>query len=116
MVHTALHAARLAEAKQISVEVLDIRVLTPLDTDSLMASVDKTGRLVTVHESSVFGGFGSELVATIASSDSLASLLSPPLRVGAPPTHHPSAPFWRHYTPLAEDILAAIEQSLTHEF
>ncbi len=116
MVHTALDAARLAEAKDISVEVLDIRVLAPLDTESLMTSVAKTGRLVTVHESPVFGGLGSDLVAAVTASDTLASLLAPPIRVGAPATHHPSPPFWKDFTPQADDILAAIEQSLTDAF
>ena len=116
MVKTALEAARLAEAKQISVEVLDLRVLAPLDTTGLLASVAKTGRLVTAHEAPVFGGIGGELVATVTASDVLESLLSPPIRVGAPPAHHPPAPFWQHYTPQATDILAAIERSMTHEF
>lgn len=64
-VFTALEAARLLEADEISAEVLDVRTLRPLDTDLILQSVSKTGRAVVVHEAPTFGGFAGEIVATI---------------------------------------------------
>ena len=64
-VHFALDAARKLEAEGVSVEVVDLRSLNPLDTDTIFASVRKTHRALVVHEDKVFGGFGGEVAAQI---------------------------------------------------
>src|SRR3990170_8555763 len=81
MVTTSLAAAKAAEEDGISLEVIDLRSLSPLDMDTLEASVLKTGRLVTVHEAPVFLGMGSELAARITERCFYA-LEAPVLRVG----------------------------------
>ena len=64
-VHFALEAARKLEAEGRSVEVIDLRSLSPLDTDTIFASVKQTHRALVVHEDKVFGGFGGEVAAQI---------------------------------------------------
>jgi 2-oxoisovalerate dehydrogenase E1 component len=64
-VHFALEAARKLEAEGRSVEVIDLRSLSPLDTETIFASVKKTHRALVVHEDKVFGGFGGEVAAQI---------------------------------------------------
>ena len=66
MVPTALAAAEELSKEGVSVEVVDPRTLRPLDTETLVASVSKTGRCVIVHEANTFGGFGGEIAATLA--------------------------------------------------
>jgi 2-oxoisovalerate dehydrogenase E1 component len=66
-VHFALDAAFKLEAEGRSVEVIDLRSLNPLDTETIFASVKKTHRALVVHEDKVFGGFGGEVAAQIAS-------------------------------------------------
>ena len=66
MVPTALAAAEVLSKEGVSVEVVDPRTLRPLDTETLVASVSKTGRCVIVHEANTFGGFGGEIAATLA--------------------------------------------------
>jgi len=66
MVHTALEAAKAAqEQHSISLEVIDIRSLVPLDVDTIAASAQKTGRIVVVHEAPQTCGFGAELVTQV---------------------------------------------------
>jgi pyruvate dehydrogenase E1 component beta subunit len=75
-------ADRLAkEGKEI--EVVDIRTLSPLDKDAIIASVKKTGKAVVVHEAVEFGGFGGEIVSVIADSEAFYRLDAPIKRVGA---------------------------------
>ena len=64
-VHFALEAARKLEAEGVGVEVVDLRSLNPLDTETIFASVRKTHRALVVHEDKVFGGFGGEVAAQV---------------------------------------------------
>jgi 2-oxoisovalerate dehydrogenase E1 component len=64
-VHFSLEAAEALAKEGIEVEVLDLRSLSPLDTDAIVKTVSKTHRALVVHEDKVFGGFGGELVAII---------------------------------------------------
>ena len=66
MLHQSLQAAKVLEAEGISVEVVDLRTLRPLDTETILASVKKTGRALIVHEANLFGGFGGEIAAILA--------------------------------------------------
>jgi len=64
-VHMCLEAAARLEAEGFNVEVIDLRSIVPLDVDSIVKSVKKTGRCLIVHEDKVFGGFGGELVSVV---------------------------------------------------
>jgi 2-oxoisovalerate dehydrogenase E1 component len=81
-VHFALEAAARLEEEGKSIEVLDLRSLSPLDTDAIVASVKKTHRVLIAHEDKVFGGFGGELAA-LAASECFAWLDAPVERVGS---------------------------------
>lgn len=88
---TALEAADHLEAHGLSVEVIDLRSLAPLDLDTILASVRKTHRLVIVHEAVLSGGFGAELVARVQEA-ALDELDAPILRVAAPHAPVPGSP------------------------
>ena len=81
-VQMSLEAAEKLAADGISVEVLDLRTLSPLDTEAIIATAKKTHRVVVVHEAVEFGGFGGEVVSTIADSDAFYYLDAPIKRVG----------------------------------
>ncbi len=82
-VHFALRAAaKLADEEGVQCEVLDLRSLRPLDTEAILATVRKTGRLLVAHEHPLFGGFGGE-IASIASEQAFRHLDAPPMRVGS---------------------------------
>jgi 2-oxoisovalerate dehydrogenase E1 component beta subunit len=66
MLHYTLDAAEVVAGEGIEVEVLDLRTLVPLDTATILASVEKTSKVLIVHEDTRTGGFGAELAATIA--------------------------------------------------
>ena len=80
-VNVAIAAASMLEADGISVEIIDLRTLKPWDREAVLTSVAKTGRLVVAHEAPVIGGFGSEVVATVAELGGYL-LETPPVRVG----------------------------------
>jgi 2-oxoisovalerate dehydrogenase E1 component len=82
MVQVALEAAELLARKGIDVEIVDPRTVVPLDTETVLESVSKTRRLVTVEESPIRGGFGAEVVARVAVA-AHGLLRSAPVRVGA---------------------------------
>ncbi|MEM2370527.1 MAG: pyruvate dehydrogenase complex E1 component subunit beta [Candidatus Bathyarchaeia archaeon] len=107
MVHEALRAAEILEKHNISAEVVDPRTLLPLDEDTILASVKKTGRLIIAHEAPVFGGFGGE-VAAIVAEKALGYLDAPIVRVGAPFAPVPfSPPLEQFYMPNKDKIVAA---------
>lgn len=90
-VHQALEAAEALAQEGISAEVWDVRSLVPFDRDGLRASLERTGRLLTVHEAVVRGGFGAEMAA-IAAEEMFDLLRAPVTRVGALATPHAYAP------------------------
>ncbi|MFM8622425.1 MAG: thiamine pyrophosphate-dependent enzyme [Holophagaceae bacterium] len=81
-VHFALEAAQVLESEGYSIEVIDLRSLSPLDEETILQSIEKTHRVVIAHEDKVFGGFGGELAALIASK-SFPWLDAPIERVGS---------------------------------
>ena len=91
MVQKCLNAAEQLAGKGISAEVLDLRTLSPLDTDAVLASVRKTGRAVIVHEAVQFAGFGGEISAMIM-EQAFDALKAPVRRVGAAFCPIPCAP------------------------
>ena len=90
MTHYCLEAAQQLEEDGVSVEVVDLRTLAPLDRDAILASVRKTGKAMVVHEDNLTGGFGAE-VAAIISEHAFDSLDGPVVRVAAPDI--PAMPF-----------------------
>ena len=82
MVQIALEAAAQLEAEGIDVEVIDPRTVAPLDGATILASIERTRRLVTVEEAPVRGGFGAEVVARVVGA-AHGVLRAPPVRVGA---------------------------------
>jgi len=81
-VFMALEAASILEETEVSVEVVDLRSLRPLDTQTILASVKKTGRVVVVHEAPQFGGFSGEIISQIvADFEAFQALKAPIARV-----------------------------------
>ena len=106
-VQVALQAAEDAQAQGISVEVIDLRTLVPLDVAALADSVTRTGRAVVVQESPLTAGFGAEVVATIQ-EEAFFSLQAPIRRVSAPDVPYPVQLLEEAYAPNAERVLEAI--------
>jgi pyruvate/2-oxoglutarate/acetoin dehydrogenase E1 component len=113
MVPRALAAAdRLAE-EGVSVEVVDPRTLRPLDTDTILASVRKTGRVVVVYEGVKTLGVGAEIAARIAESDALYHLQAPVVRLGGAECPIPyNRNLERAAVPQEEDVVQAVRQVL----
>jgi pyruvate dehydrogenase E1 component beta subunit len=112
-VATALQAAEQAETEGTSLEVVDLRTLSPLDVDTLVGSVRKTHRAVVVHEAPSFCGFGAEVAARI-SHDAFDSLEAPVARVAGLNAPYPPARFERLYLPDADAILQAVDSALEY--
>ena len=111
MVDRALGAARTLAEEGISAEVIDLRSVQPLDEDTILASVEKTGRLVIVHEAPVRGGFGGEIAAVVANKG-LGFLDAPIERVGAPWTPVPFGQLLVNaYVPKEDDIIRAVRNT-----
>ena len=108
MVYQCLQAAQtLAEEDGLQVEVLDLRSLTPLDHEAIIASVKHTNKVLIVHEDTRTGGIGAELSAILA-EDVFEYLDGPITRVAAPDTPFPYAPSLEAaYLPNAEKITTA---------
>ena len=107
LVHVALAAC---EASGIDAEVIDLRSLVPLDTDTIMASVQRTGRAVVAHEATRTSGFGAELVAQIQ-EDCFWHLEAPVERVTGWDTPYPHAFEW-DYFPGQKRMIAAMQRTL----
>jgi pyruvate dehydrogenase E1 component beta subunit len=99
------------EAEGISVEVIDLHTLSPLDSNGILRSVNKTGRAVVIHEAPRTGGFGGEIAAVIQER-ALYSLQAPVLRVTGPDTIFPLKRSESHYLPSVEQITAAARKTL----
>ena len=111
LVPTALDAAVAASDEGISIEVVDLRSLSPLDWGTIQASVAKTGRVVITHEASEFGGLGAELVSGITDR-CFFSLEAPPQRVTGFDVPYPPARLEEHFLPDLDRILDAVDRVL----
>ena len=110
MVHKALEAAENLAGRGISVEVVDLRTVYPLDVDTVLRSVEKTSRALVVYESNRFLGVGAEVAAALAER-AFEHLDAPVMRVAPPHTPVPfSPPLEDAYLPQVEDIEKAVEQ------
>ncbi|MGB3481851.1 MAG: alpha-ketoacid dehydrogenase subunit beta [Mycobacterium sp.] len=108
-VRVALDAATVAASEGRSVEVIDLRSLSPLDMDAMTASVRKTGRAVVVHEASTFAGLGAEIAASITER-CFTALEAPVQRVGSWNTPYPPARTEELYLPGIDRVLDAIDR------
>lgn len=113
MVHKALEAAKMLEKEGISVEVVDLRTLVPLDKGTITASVKKTGRVVVVSEDCKTAGVTAEIAAVIA-EEALDYLDAPIKRVAEPDTPIPfSPPLEKHVIPDENSIVEALRDTVT---
>ncbi|MDQ2650741.1 MAG: alpha-ketoacid dehydrogenase subunit beta [Actinomycetota bacterium] len=113
MVPTALDAAARAAEMGISVEVIDLRSLSPIDDATIFRSVTRTGRCVVAHEAWRTLGLGAELAARIT-EEAFYDLEAPVLRATGFDTPYPAAKIERHWLPGADRILDCVEQTLTY--
>jgi 2-oxoisovalerate dehydrogenase E1 component subunit beta len=109
MVKVALEAAAAAGQDGRSVEVIDLRSLSPVDMTAIAASVRRTGRCVIVHEAPVYSGLGAEIVARIT-EECFYSLEAPVLRVGGFSTPYPPSRVEDHYLPDLDRVLDAVDR------
>lgn len=108
-VHKALEAAAALD-REISLEVVDPRTLSPLDVDTILKSVEKTGRLLVVHEASEIGGIGAEIVRRVT-EEGFEFLNAPPKVLGAAHVPMPySPPLEDACLPQKEDIIGAAKE------
>ncbi|MCR6649021.1 MAG: alpha-ketoacid dehydrogenase subunit beta [Cellulomonas sp.] len=110
-VTTALKAAEAAATEGTSVEVVDLRTLSPLDTATVAASVRRTGRCVVVHEAPVMYGTGAEVAARIT-EECFFHLEAPVLRVGGFHVPYPVAKIEHDYLPGLDRVLDAVDRAL----
>lgn len=126
MVWKTMEAAEILKEKEgIEAEVIDMRVLSPLDPTILCESVKKTGRIVTVEEGPLYGGVngkplyggaGAYFLASIVTSESFFSLRSSPIQVGPPWSNFPPPAFWEDYIPQVEDIVWGIKNCVDYTY
>ena len=112
MVHEALAAAEELASEGSQIEIVDLRSVKPLDTDTVVASVARTGRLLCVGESWPWGGVTAEVIARVA-AEGFGLLDAPPQRLNAkdtPVPYHPS--LWAAHRPTARSIAAAARNLL----
>ncbi len=110
-VEVAVRAARNLAQQGLSVGVLDLRTLVPLDIDEIVAAVERTGRVIVVEEAVPTGGFAAEVIATI-NEYAFWSLEAPPVRVSGFDTPYPVGQLEDTYVPDARRIEAAVHRLL----
>src|SRR5690606_14403059 len=109
-VATALRAAAAAEQEGRSVEVVDLRSISPLDTATVVESVRRPGRCVVVHEAPTYLGSGAEVAARVT-EECFYSLEAPVLRVGGFHTPYPVAKIEHDYLPSLDRVLDAVDRA-----
>ena len=113
MLTETFSAADALQADGISCEVIDVATLKPLDADTILNSVAKTGRCIIAHEAPLSGGFGAEIAARLA-GEGLLHLLAPVERVAGWDTVMPLPRLEHHYMPGTERIVAAARRALEY--
>ena len=111
MVTTALQAAEAAAADGRSLEVVDLRSLSPLDLPTVLESVRRTRRAVVVHEAPSYVGLGAELAARL-SEELYYEMEAPVLRVTGYDTPYPPSRLEEEYLPDLDRVLHAVDRSL----
>lgn len=110
-VSVAMDAALAAEDDGISLEIIDLRSLSPVDYRTVAASVRKTGRMIVTHEAGGEAGVGAEVIASITEL-CFSSLEAPPLRVTGHDIPYPPAKLERHHLPDLDRLLDAVDRVL----
>jgi 2-oxoisovalerate dehydrogenase E1 component beta subunit len=110
LVRTCVEAAIAAREDGRSVEVIDLRSLSPLDMATITASVTRTGRCVVAHEAPVYAGLGAEIAARVT-EQCFYHLEAPVARVGGFATPYPAARSEDHYLPDLDRILHAVDRT-----
>ncbi len=110
MVKTCAEAAVAAREDGRSLEVIDLRSLSPIDFPAVLASVRRTGRCVVVHEAPVSGGLGAQIAARVT-EECFYQLEAPVLRVGAFSTPYPPSRLEDHYLPDLDRVLDAVDRT-----
>lgn len=113
MVSTAIQASEIARDEGISIEVIDLRSLSPVDYPTILASVQKTGRLIIAQEAPTNVSLGSEIAARVAEAVFF-HLEAPVLRVGGFDTPYPAAKLEEIYLPDADRILEAVDRVMAY--
>jgi pyruvate dehydrogenase E1 component beta subunit len=111
MVHEVMQAADQLQEQGVSAEVIDVATIKPLDMATILASVEKTGRCVIVHEAAKTGGVGAEIAAQLA-EQGLLFLLAPVNRVTGYDTVMPLYRLEMQYMPSTQRIIQAVKQTL----
>jgi acetoin:2,6-dichlorophenolindophenol oxidoreductase subunit beta len=112
MLGVALNAAAQLAEEGIEAEVVDLRTLVPMDKETLLSSVRKTGRLVVLHEATRTGGFAGEICAVVT-EEAFYNLKAPIRRVTGPDIPVPcSPPLERFYIPNEEKLILAVKEIL----
>ncbi|GAA3940992.1 alpha-ketoacid dehydrogenase subunit beta [Microbacterium soli] len=111
LVQTALDAAEAAAAEGVSLEVIDLRSLSPVDDRLIEDSVVRTGRLVVAHEAPLQGGVGASIVAAVTDR-CFEFLEAPPTIIAGFDTPYPPAKLERHYVPDLDRILDGVDRVL----
>lgn len=112
MLHEALEAARILAQESWSIEVVDLRSTKPIDTDTILASVARTGRMLCVAESFPWGGINSEVISRVV-AEGFHLLDAPPERLNAkdtPVPYHPN--LWAAHRPSAASICSSLRNLL----
>ncbi|MCU1508640.1 MAG: alpha-ketoacid dehydrogenase subunit beta [Glaciihabitans sp.] len=113
MLAVLLQAAEVAAEEGTSIEVVDLRSLSPVDYEPILASVRKTGRLVVAQEAPGFVSLGSEIAATVTER-AFYSLEAPVIRVAGFDTPFPPAKLEAVYLPDADRVLEAVDRALAY--
>ncbi|MDQ4489274.1 alpha-ketoacid dehydrogenase subunit beta [Sinomonas sp. ASV486] len=113
LVPVALAAAEASAEDGRSIEVIDLRSISPIDFDAVVASVEKTGRLIVAHEAPTFGGIGGEIASRVSERAFLA-LEAPVIRVGGFHMPYPVAKVEEHYLPDIDRILEALDRAFAY--
>ena len=113
MVKTCLQAAQAAEEEGKSLEVIDLRTLSPLDLPTLTESAKKTGRVVIVHEAPTYGGLGGEIAARLT-EDCFYHLEAPIMRVGGYNVPYPPSKLEEEFLPDLDRVLDSVDRSLAY--
>ncbi len=114
MMHETLKAATQLAEEGVECEVIDVATVKPIDMETILESVERTGRLVIVAEEPRSGGVGAEIAAAVA-EEALYSLLAPIERVSGYDTVMPLFRLENHYLPSVSRILAATHRALEAE-
>jgi len=113
MIREVLEAAELLATENIEAEIIDVATLKPLDGATILASVERTGRLIIVHEAPMTCGYGAEIAARVCTG-AITSLLAPVERIAGYDTMMPYLRTEAYYMPNVAAIVADARRTMTY--